>query len=178
MVCWNSNKRNSSNHGVLVAVRADLADEATIHAGLDVPTSDEEGRVLTVEFGDHAAVIAYAPCTQWGTARPCAKRALFQEGLRRHLVGWNGRKPTLLLGDLNVATTEADRTYDPPVPDGATSCDRHPHSGVRTMDRRTMSSCKDSERRWHADLLVETDMVDAICTTIFKYKQLYSIPET
>ena len=163
LVCWNSSKKNYSNHGVLVAVRADLADEVQIHAGLGVPASDEEGRVLTIEFDDHAAVIAYAPCTQWGTPRPCAKRAVFQEGLRCHLVEWNERKPTMLLGDLNVAPTEADRTYYPPVPDDATTCDHHPHSGVRTMDRKTMSSCKDSERRWHADLLAETNMVDAIC---------------
>ena len=163
LVCWNSNKRNYSDHGVLVAVRADLAAEAQIHAGIDEPTSDSEGRVLTIEFDDHAAVIAYAPCTKWGTAQPCARRALFQEVLSRHLVGWNGRKPTMLLGDLNVAPTEADRTYYPPVSDDSTPCDYHPITGMRTMDRKTMSSCKDSERRWHADLLVETDMVDAVC---------------
>ena len=163
LVCWHSSERNHNDHGVMVAIRADVADEATIHIGLDSATVDDDGRAITVEFKDHAAVITYAPCTKWGKVerdKSSMNRRIFQLALESHVEKWQAKKPTLVLGDLNVAPTHMDSTYRPLALAGAKHYDIA-DNGARIMATDTISSCKPYEREWHAELLEKTRLVDA-----------------
>lgn len=79
-----------------------------VHVGMGLPDFDEEGRVLTLEFGSLAVVNAYFPNSQRTLARLpykldfCRAMQGFLEGLRAR-----GLR-VLLCGDYNIAHREID----------------------------------------------------------------------
>ncbi len=79
-----------------------------VHYGLGQPEFDEEGRVLTLEFGRLAVVNAYFPNSQRTHARLPFKLA-FCEAILKWLEGLRSRgRHVLLCGDYNIAHREID----------------------------------------------------------------------
>lgn len=75
--------------------------------GLDCPSFDEEGRVLTLEFADFYFINVYSP-----NAQPELKRLAFKQDFNRallaHMEHLSRSKSLVLCGDLNVAHKEID----------------------------------------------------------------------
>ncbi|MBM9613400.1 exodeoxyribonuclease III [Desulfobulbus rhabdoformis] len=83
--------------------------QAPLHVsyGLDQPSFDDEGRVLTVEFADFFLVNVYSP-----NAQPELKRIGFKKEFNQALLDYmdslKSQKTVLVCGDLNVAHKEID----------------------------------------------------------------------
>ena len=124
-------------------------------------TVDDEGRVLTLDFGDHATIVVDAPCTTWGKPEVDAKRILFQQYLLQHCLKWNKRKPTFITGDGNVAPTDQDCTVAFPLPVGVKE-----HSvdalGRHVLRSEDVASTKPLERQLHQELLDKCGLTDGI----------------
>ena len=75
--------------------------------GLDIPTHDNEGRVITLEFEKFFLVNVYTPNSQRELAR-LSYRMKWEEDFKSYLLNLNAKKPVILCGDLNVAHTEID----------------------------------------------------------------------
>ena len=79
----------------------------TVTTGLGIAKHDQEGRVLTAEFGDFFLVNVYVPNSQRELTR-LAYRQRWDGDFRRYLRKLQRRKPVVFCGDLNVAHTEID----------------------------------------------------------------------
>ena len=78
---------------------------------------DKEGRLIAADFGQFIAVNVYSP----NSGRPnelaaMPKRTAFEQRLRTKIKGLQKRKPTIVVGDLNVAPRPQDR-HDHWLPD-------------------------------------------------------------
>lgn len=86
-----------------------FSKESPLHVsyGLDHPSFDEEGRVLTLEYSDFFLVNIYSP-----NAQPELKRLDFKKDFNRTLLAYMSRlrqkKTVVVCGDLNVAHKEID----------------------------------------------------------------------
>ena len=69
--------------------------------------SDEEGRLITMEFADFYLVNAYVPNSQKNLKRQ-AYRMEWDCALREHILELMEEKPVILCGDFNVARAELD----------------------------------------------------------------------
>jgi exodeoxyribonuclease III len=79
----------------------------SVRRGIGRPTSDSEGRVLTVELPRLFVVSAYAPNSQRGLPR-LPYRLQWEGQFRRFLTELSRRKPVVFCGDLNVAHQDID----------------------------------------------------------------------
>ncbi|NLC22880.1 MAG: exodeoxyribonuclease III [Oxalobacter sp.] len=75
--------------------------------GIGMAEHDNEGRVITLEFGTFYLVNVYTPNSQQGLAR-LDYRMRWENEFRRYLQGLDREKPVILCGDLNVAHEEID----------------------------------------------------------------------
>ncbi|WAW09630.1 exodeoxyribonuclease III [Oxalobacter vibrioformis] len=75
--------------------------------GIGMAEHDNEGRVITLEFGTFYLVNVYTPNSQQGLAR-LDYRMRWENEFRRYLQSLDREKPVILCGDLNVAHEEID----------------------------------------------------------------------
>ena len=106
VLTWNVNGvRAVMAKGSLAAVAR--AQPVSWTEGMGRRTSDEEGRVVTVEFPSLFVVSAYAPNSQRGLPR-LPYRLRWDGQFRAHVAGLAERKPVVFCGDMNVAHEEID----------------------------------------------------------------------
>jgi exodeoxyribonuclease III len=79
----------------------------SVRYGLGTDESEEEGRILTLEFDDFFLVNVYTPNSQRDLAR-INYRLDWEERILQHLTELNELKPVILCGDLNVAHQAID----------------------------------------------------------------------
>ena len=70
--------------------------------------TDDEGRVITVEFEKYYLVTVYTPNSKRGLERLGYRQQEWDPAFKRHLLGLEKTKPVVFCGDLNVAHTEID----------------------------------------------------------------------
>ena len=114
--------------------------------GLGIPELDNEGRMITLEFGNFFLVTCYAPNAQRELAR-LDHRLKWDEAFRNYLVQLDTQKPVILCGDLNVAHQEIDLKNP---------ASNHKNAGFSDEERESFSqllSCgfTDSFRRLNPD---------------------------
>ncbi len=100
---WNFAQKKGYS-GTAVFTRHPVIDVAY---GLDVPSLDEEGRLITIDFDKFYFVCCYTPNAQDGLRR-IEFRMEWEDALREHLVSLDKTKPVVYCGDLNVAHNEID----------------------------------------------------------------------
>jgi len=74
---------------------------------LGIEEHDQEGRVITLEYGDFYLVNVYTPNSQKELAR-LDYRMKWQDDFKSFLKELDSKKPVILCGDLNVAHKEID----------------------------------------------------------------------
>lgn len=79
----------------------------SVRYGLGSDESEDEGRILTLEFDDFFLVNVYTPNSQRDLAR-LGLRLEWEDRILLHLKELNLVKPVILCGDLNVAHQEID----------------------------------------------------------------------
>ncbi len=95
-------KKGYSGTAVFTRVRPQA-----VMCGIGSAEHDSEGRSITLDFGDHYLVTAYAPNSQDGLKR-LDYRMRWEESFRRYLLGLDEKKPVIVCGDLNVAHRAID----------------------------------------------------------------------
>ncbi len=79
----------------------------SVRYGVGTDESEEEGRILTLEFDEFFLVNVYTPNSQRDLAR-IEYRLDWEDRILHHLKDLNAMKPVILCGDLNVAHQEID----------------------------------------------------------------------
>lgn len=79
----------------------------SVRYGMGVDTFDHEGRLITLEMGDHYLITVYTPNSQDGLAR-LPYRMEWEDAFRAYLKELEKTKPVVVCGDLNVAHREID----------------------------------------------------------------------
>lgn len=75
--------------------------------GIGIEEHDQEGRVITAEFGDYYVITCYTPNSKDGLAR-LPYRMEWEDAFLAYLKGLEQKKPVVFCGDLNVAHKEID----------------------------------------------------------------------
>ncbi len=100
---WNRAKKPGySGTGILTKHKP-----LSVTHGLGIAEHDNEGRVLTVEFGACYVVCVYTPNAQAELAR-LPYRMTWDAAFLAHMKSLEKKKPVLFAGDLNVAHKEID----------------------------------------------------------------------
>ena len=79
----------------------------SVRYGMGVDAFDHEGRLITLEMGDHYLITVYTPNSQDGLAR-LPYRMEWEDAFRAYLKELEKTKPVVVCGDLNVAHREID----------------------------------------------------------------------
>ncbi len=79
----------------------------SVSRGIGIPEHDTEGRVLTLEYGDHYLVTVYVPNAKEDLSR-LAYRMEWEDAFLAYILGLQEKKPVIYCGDLNVAHREID----------------------------------------------------------------------
>ena len=76
---------------------------------IDEPETDEEGRIITLEFDDFIVVSVYTPNSQ-GLDKPrfIFRTTIWHENFINYITMLKNIKPTIVAGDLNVAHKDID----------------------------------------------------------------------
>jgi len=111
----------------------------SVRFGLGIDHSEDEGRILTLEFDEFFLVNVYTPNSQRDLAR-ISYRLEWEDRILSHLKELDALKPVILCGDLNVAHQEIDLKNPK---------SNHGNSGFTEEERGKMS------------LLLETGFVDS-----------------
>lgn len=82
-------------------------EPASVSYGIGMENHDNEGRVITLDFGDFYLVNCYTPNSQDGLRR-LEYRMDWEDCFREYLMRLDNEKPLILCGDLNVAHKEID----------------------------------------------------------------------
>ena len=114
--------------------------------GMDHKVSDDEGRVVTAEFGSLYVVSVYVPNSQHGLPR-LPLRLRWDRAFREYVSALSRRKPVVFCGDLNVAHQEIDiaRPRDNRMNPGFTDRER------RSFSRLLGAGFLDTFRALHPD---------------------------
>lgn len=75
--------------------------------GIGIPAHDNEGRVITLEYGGFYLVNIYAPNSKPQLER-LDYRMIWEDEIRKYLISLDRKKPVMVCGDLNVAHKEID----------------------------------------------------------------------
>jgi len=100
---WNSAQKKGYS-GTAVFTRE---KPAAVAYGLDIPSHDEEGRVITLEFPRFYLVNVYTPNSKRELER-LDYRMKWEDDFRAYLVSLAGTRPVIVCGDMNVAHQEID----------------------------------------------------------------------
>ncbi len=79
----------------------------TVKRGIGIEEHDNEGRVLTLEYGNFYLVNVYTPNSKQGLER-LDYRMVWEDVFRKYLKELEKNKPVIICGDLNVAHKEID----------------------------------------------------------------------
>lgn len=79
----------------------------SVFLGMDIPSHDTEGRLITLEFPDYYFITCYTPNAQDGLKR-IEYRMKWEDDFREYLMSLDKTKPVVFCGDLNVAHNEID----------------------------------------------------------------------
>jgi len=79
----------------------------TISYGFSPEESEQEGRIITIEYANFYLVNVYTPNSQRDLAR-LKFRLEWEDKLKKYLLALNEKKPVVYCGDLNVAHQEID----------------------------------------------------------------------
>lgn len=82
-------------------------EPVSVAYGIGIEEHDQEGRVITLEFGTYYLVTVYTPNSQNELAR-LPYRMEWEEAFLAYLKGLEEKKPVIFCGDLNVAHKEID----------------------------------------------------------------------
>lgn len=100
---WNSAEKKGYS-GTLILTKN---EPISVTYGIGIEGHDNEGRVITAEFGDFYLVNCYTPNSQSELAR-LDYRMNWEDDFRNYLITLDNKKPVILCGDLNVAHNEID----------------------------------------------------------------------
>lgn len=100
---WNHAQRKGYAGTAILTLREPRA----VYAGLGVDTFDQEGRLITADYGMFYLVNCYAPNAAPDLSRLEA-RVLWDQALLSHVKMLDQKKPVILCGDLNAAYNDAD----------------------------------------------------------------------
>ncbi|MED3553715.1 exodeoxyribonuclease III [Cytobacillus praedii] len=106
----------------------------SVKYGVGENESENEGRIITLEFEDFYLVNVYTPNSQRDLAR-LSYRLEWEEELRTHLQELDQLKPVVYCGDLNVAHNEIDLKN---------AKSNHGNSGFTTEERGKMTTLLNS----------------------------------
>lgn len=114
---WNSSRGKKGYSGTAIftkvkplAIINDIPEEFVKAGGLVLDNyghSNDEGRVIAVEFDDYYVVTAYTPNAKDDLSR-IPLREQWDKALMLYCADLNKKKPVLYCGDMNVAHTEDD----------------------------------------------------------------------
>lgn len=159
-IVWHGNVNKPQDHGIMVATKLNAV---AITVGTGNAVVDTEGRVITIEFDDHTAVLCYAPCTKFGENGHSPKRDNWTKAITAHIQRHLASKPTFLQGDLNIAPTPRDCTATFPVQPMTKPEDIVTLPGIGAVMRPgTIPSTTARERQLHESMLQSTGLTDAI----------------
>jgi exodeoxyribonuclease-3 len=102
-ICWNGAKKKGYS-GVATLSRTPAL---SVRHGMGLPGHDDEGRVLTTEFGDFFVVNVYTPNSQ-DDLRRLPYRMEWDAAFLAFVKELEKTKPVIFAGDLNVAHREID----------------------------------------------------------------------
>ena len=100
---WNSAEKKGYSGTAIFAKTPPL----DFRYGLGEAALDNEGRLITLEYGDFFLVTCYTPNAQRELAR-IDHRLRWEQAFRDYLKGLDTEKPVIVCGDLNVAHQEID----------------------------------------------------------------------
>ena len=100
---WNSAVKKGYSGTVLFTKKEPLS----VTYGLGIEEHDQEGRLITADFGSHYLITCYTPNSQRGLAR-LDYRMAWETEMLDYLKKLSSEKPVILCGDLNVAHQEID----------------------------------------------------------------------
>ncbi len=106
----------------------------SVKYGVGEKDTEQEGRIITLEFANFYLVNIYTPNSQRDLAR-LSYRLEWEEELRNYLLQLDKEKPVIYCGDLNVAHSEID-LRNPKSNDG--------NSGFTIEERGKMTTLLDS----------------------------------
>lgn len=123
---WNSAVKKGYSGTALFCKKEPLS----ISYGIGIEDHDQEGRVITADFGNHFLVTCYTPNSQRGLAR-LDYRMKWEDDFRAYLSQLSAQKPLVLCGDLNVAHKEIDL---------ANPASNHMNAGFTDEEREKMTA--------------------------------------
>jgi len=100
---WNCAKRKGYSGAAVFSKKRPL----NVTYGLGIEEHDDEGRIVTLEYGPFFLVNCYTPNSKHELLR-LPYRMEWEDAVRGYLVNLNKIKPVIMCGDLNVAHTEKD----------------------------------------------------------------------
>ena len=100
---WNSAVKKVYSGTALFTKKEPLS----VTYGLGIEEHDQEGRLITADFGSHYLITCYTPNSQRGLAR-LDYRMAWETEMLEYLKKLSSEKPVILCGDLNVAHQEID----------------------------------------------------------------------
>ena len=100
---WNSAVKKGYSGTALFCKEEPLS----VTYGLGIEEHDQEGRIITADFGSHYLITCYTPNSQRGLAR-LDYRMRWETEMISYMKRLNEEKPVILCGDLNVAHEEID----------------------------------------------------------------------
>ena len=100
---WNSAERKGYS-GTAIFTKA---EPKNVFYGIGIDEHDKEGRVITLEFDKCYVVTIYTPNSKRELER-LDYRQIWEDEVRKYLLGLSKKKPVIMCGDLNVAHEEID----------------------------------------------------------------------
>lgn len=100
---WNSAVKKGYSGTAVFSKSAPLGNTT----GLGIERHDQEGRVITLEYGGFYLVNVYTPNSQRGLPR-LDYRMEWEEDFKAYLLALDKKKPVIVCGDMNVAHQKID----------------------------------------------------------------------
>ncbi|MEQ8239269.1 MAG: exodeoxyribonuclease III [Cyclobacteriaceae bacterium] len=100
----NSSKARKGYSGTAIITKEEPIE---VSYDMGIEEHDQEGRVITAEYGDFFLVTVYTPNSGEGMKR-LDYRSGWDEAFKNHIAALNEQKPVIVCGDLNVAHEEID----------------------------------------------------------------------
>jgi len=118
----------------------------SVHYGVGDDRTQDEGRILTLEYRDFCLVNVYTPNSQRDLAR-LDVRLEWEDAFLNHVQALDGKKPVIICGDMNVAHQTIDLKNDKA---------NHGNSGFTKEEREKMTRLQESGfidtlRHFHPD---------------------------
>ena len=100
---WNYAKRKGYS-GTAIFTKE---EPKSVVYGMGIEQHDQEGRMITLDMGDHFLITVYVPNSQEELKR-LDYRMEWEDDFRKYVSGLSKEKPVVICGDMNVAHKEID----------------------------------------------------------------------